>query len=318
MMRMTNLWALARLLGWLAGLALWLAAGAAQAGPQDGYYLATRQDLRRCPWPACGGIYVKQANAKTTRCADGVPRQDCYVAALDTQGLGLQDAEAARFNEVFSRGRGLARGRLLLVKQAAGQVPTLSATEAWLAQAPKPPSHGAFHAAANNGIVCIASPCNTLALARLNSPRPARAVAGLQLDALGLSAAALAQVQARLDRGGVLVAGLPVPVTGEAGTGTALSARQVYLPAKGTDPGPPFPCDHSRPDCPAGNFCETPAGRCGDARAAGQCQARPQACYMLYLPVCGCDGKTYSNDCVRQSAGAGLDHPGACQPPGPN
>ena len=46
--------------------------------------------------------------------------------------------------------------------------------------------------------------------------------------------------------------------------------------------------------------------------AGGTCAARPDACTMVYEPVCGCDGVTYGNNCLRLMAGAGLDHEGAC------
>jgi hypothetical protein len=48
------------------------------------------------------------------------------------------------------------------------------------------------------------------------------------------------------------------------------------------------------------------------ADAAGQCAQAPEVCTQDYNPVCGCDGKTYGNDCVRKAAKAQLDHLGEC------
>jgi hypothetical protein len=47
----------------------------------------------------------------------------------------------------------------------------------------------------------------------------------------------------------------------------------------------------------------------------GTCIVKPVICDLSYVPVCGCDHKTYGNDCERQAAGAQLDHTGECPPP---
>ena len=63
-------------------------------------------------------------------------------------------------------------------------------------------------------------------------------------------------------------------------------------------------------DCTRSELCEKQPGDCeGD----GFCLTRPAACPDIIEPVCGCNGTTYGNDCLRQQAGTPLDYAGACQ-----
>jgi hypothetical protein len=65
--------------------------------------------------------------------------------------------------------------------------------------------------------------------------------------------------------------------------------------------------------CDAGLFCQKKAGQCGVIDMSGTCASVPRFCPRHVLRVCGCDGKTYNNDCERQQAMVSLNHTGACK-----
>jgi len=64
-------------------------------------------------------------------------------------------------------------------------------------------------------------------------------------------------------------------------------------------------------DCGTGEYCAKPPGECD---GVGECAEVPvgMACFALWDPVCGCDGKTYSNACYALVAGMSIDYVGEC------
>jgi hypothetical protein len=70
--------------------------------------------------------------------------------------------------------------------------------------------------------------------------------------------------------------------------------------------------------CNSALYCQLPEGQCNNPDAAGTCVKAPDFCMRVSRPVCGCNGKTYQNECDARHAKVAIDTAGACKkPPAP-
>jgi hypothetical protein len=64
--------------------------------------------------------------------------------------------------------------------------------------------------------------------------------------------------------------------------------------------------------CNSALYCQLPAGQCSSPDTAGTCVRAPDFCMRVSRPVCGCNGKTYVNECEARKARVAID---ACKKP---
>lgn len=113
---------------------------------------------------------------------------------------------------------------------------------------------------------------------------------------------------------------------------TALTGCDLFPATPGTSSGGGSGADSSAPDTNGGPgsacggiagasctqekfplFCDYPeSAQCGAADAMGTCKRVPEVCDASFEPVCGCDGKTYSNACNAAAQGVSVASQGKC------
>ena len=261
------------------------------------WFVVTRQDFRKCAAPSCGGVYVKALNRSSTRCADGTRQAECYVADFTSTDGNTYVQQYPNLKE----GNGLFRGRIVNRPVGGIEAPVLEHSEV-VQEAVFGEPAGVFAQFKDSGIRCFTTPCPSLIGEKINSRADA------QFDELDLAYSGAAQIE--IDKGTQLIAdsklltsGYPYlywDVSGAIGLGFA--ATQFYLPATPDTPN----CTRNE-QCGEGEFCGLAA--CGDI---GECSIRPDFCPTVVMPVCGCDGRTYSNACFASLHGMTVASDGPC------
>lgn len=277
--------------------------------PRDRHlaYYTVASDPRDCVSPLCGGFWVTRVNRSGTVCADGSLAASCYVSELDLSLLGVSAEQEGDIRG--AAGHLLMRGSIEPNPSPPfGNLGMLRGAEAWIGHAGVVAT-GTFYRARDNGIVCIAFPCLHVEVSALNLPSAPQAIADIDLSAASADTEdGYAQLAEPI---GLLTAGELLPVSGPAGISYQLQASEYYLPVT-----PEFTACQSgnRRSCARGEFCDLGGkAQCGRASEFGVCAVRPQACTLIYDPVCGCDGNTYSSGCAAHGAGVGVDYAGACK-----
>ena len=279
-----------------------------------GYFIVTRRDMRKCMSPICGGYVVKRVNQATTTCADGSKQAECYVSSMTYGGIGLSAREESEFRGAFESGKALVKARMYKQKFNGHTLGVLKASEGWAGATGSAPD-GTFYRAADNGIRCIKAPCPSTTAYGLNNADDHNLIkvnlgntaTPADQDSLDRAATALGTTEGILFAGGIaLPKCLPTANCGPFAMVSEFYLRVTRREGKGCG-------SWSGLGCNAGQFCSwAQADICGAADAGGTCAYKPDVCPQVYMPVCACDGTTYSNACMANAAGASVSSTGAC------
>jgi len=256
---------------------------------------------------ASGNQFVKRVNFSTTTCANGRSSAECAVAAVDYAPAQLDqtDMNAVAGRPMIVRGSLSSKG--------------LSASEVWVAAVGDAgndyaPVSGIVYRVKDNGVRCITAPCPSDRETKLNGTTQ-HDIAGIDLSQIGASDDQInAAYEAMTGSDGAFVDGSNTTIGKTSYLQLVADNFYVRLAHGAVSGGGAKQCGSiAGLTCATNEWCDpTPSDACGGADLMGTCKETDVLCSQIWQPVCGCDGKTYSNDCVRLTHTVQLAHVGAC------
>lgn len=259
-----------RMIVWITALFL-LSLSTSHAAPnsfsaqigEDSYYIWTRDDMRMCPSPECGGFFVKALNRIWTLCADGNKTEDCHVLLLDFSQLGMSEKDETVFQQAFTDGLGVIKGKLFQNQQNGLSFSTIRIHEAWLAQAGKELPHmGGYFRIHDTGIQCFTTPCLSVDEGLINLPWD-RVIAGVDLSLSGAETDRINAGYQEMKTGSIIATGHHKKVYGPAGYSRILVATEFYLPVGKVETCGNTVCPAGQTCCNAScGICAPPGGAC--------------------------------------------------------